>query len=105
MDPTYSEIGFRVKHMMISTVTGHFEHFKSTVETETENFNDSDISFTTQTNSINTKNSDRDASLKSDDFFNAAYPELNFTFNTNLAFKCRIKSASSSLINRYKIEA
>ena len=80
IDPTHSVIGFKVKHMMISTVTGHFEDFNATIETETENFNDSEISFTAQTNSINTKNSDRDAHLKSDDFFNAeAYPELNFT--------------------------
>ena len=79
IDPTHSEIGFKVKHMMISTVTGHFEDFNAIVETENENFNAADISFTAQTNSINTKNSDRDAHLKSDDFFNAEdYPELNF---------------------------
>ncbi|WP_027075662.1 YceI family protein [Maribacter antarcticus] len=80
IDPTHSVIGFKVKHMMISTVTGHFEDFNATIETETENFNDSEISFTAQTNSINTKNSDRDAHLKSDDFFNTeAYPQLNFS--------------------------
>jgi polyisoprenoid-binding protein YceI len=79
IDPTHSEIGFKVKHMMISTVRGHFEDFNATVETENENFNAADINFTAQTNSINTKNSDRDAHLKSDDFFNAeVYPEMTF---------------------------
>jgi len=79
IDTTHSEIGFKVKHMMISTVRGHFKDFNATVETENENFNDAEINFTAQTNSINTKNSDRDAHLKSDDFFNAeAYPEMTF---------------------------
>ncbi|OUR94356.1 hypothetical protein A9Q87_01565 [Flavobacteriales bacterium 34_180_T64] len=79
IDTTHSEIGFKVKHMMISTVRGHFEDFNATVETENEIFNDAEISFTAQTNSINTKNSDRDAHLRSDDFFNTeAFPELSF---------------------------
>jgi polyisoprenoid-binding protein YceI len=65
--------------MMISTVRGHFEDFNATIETEDENFNDADIIFKAQTNSINTKNSDRDTHLKSDDFFNAeTYPEMIF---------------------------
>jgi polyisoprenoid-binding protein YceI len=79
IDTTHSEIGFKVKHMMISTVRGHFEDFNATVETENENFNDADFNFKARTNSINTKNSDRDTHLKSDDFFNAeAYPEMIF---------------------------
>ena len=79
IDTTHSEIGFKVKHMMISTVRGHFEDFNATVETENENFNDAVINFTAQTDSISTKNNDRDAHLRSDDFFNAeAYPELTF---------------------------
>jgi polyisoprenoid-binding protein YceI len=79
IDTTHSEIGFKVKHMMISTVRGHFEDFNATIETEDENFNDADIIFKAQTNSINTKNSDRDTHLKSDDFFNAeTYPEMIF---------------------------
>jgi polyisoprenoid-binding protein YceI len=79
IDTTHSEIGFKVKHMMISTVRGHFEDFNATIETENKNFNDADIIFKAQTNSINTKNSDRDTHLKSDDFFNAeTYPEMIF---------------------------
>jgi polyisoprenoid-binding protein YceI len=65
--------------MMISTVTGHFEDFDASVETEGEDFRDARINFTARIDSINTKNRDRDHHLKSEDFFNAkAYPELTF---------------------------
>ncbi|MCA0959745.1 YceI family protein [Muricauda ruestringensis] len=79
IDNAHSEIAFKVKHMMISTVTGYFEDYSASVETENEDFKGASFSFTAQTDSINTKNSDRDAHLKSDDFFNVeAYPELKF---------------------------
>src|SRR5690606_5669944 len=79
LDTAHSEISFKVKHMMISTVTGHFENFTSTAESDNDDFINADFSFSAKTASINTKNSDRDAHLKSDDFFNAEkYPELQF---------------------------
>lgn len=79
IDPTHSEIAFKVKHMMISTVTGYFDDFEATVETDGDNFNNADIEFSAKTASINTKNKDRDAHLRSDDFFNAEkFPELKF---------------------------
>ncbi len=79
IDPTHSEISLKVKHMMISTVTGYFEDFNASVESESENFVNANFKFTAKTDSINTKNNDRDAHLKSDDFFNAEkYPEMTF---------------------------
>ncbi len=79
IDTAHSEISFKVKHMMISTVTGYFEKIDASIETENENFVNADFNFRAQINSINTKNSDRDNHLKSDDFFNAeAYPEMTF---------------------------
>lgn len=79
IDNTHSEIAFKVRHMMISTVTGYFEDFKATAKTDGENFENAEISFTANTASINTKNEDRDTHLKSDDFFNSEkYPELKF---------------------------
>lgn len=79
IDPTHSEITFKVKHMMISTVTGHFQDFTAGIETETEDFKNASINFSAKIDSINTKNADRDVHLKSDDFFNAAeYPEMTF---------------------------
>ncbi|UII23567.1 YceI family protein [Fulvivirga ligni] len=79
IDPTHSEVSFKVKHMMISTVTGHFESFSGTVETENEQFTDANVEFTIDVDSINTKNADRDGHLKSEDFFAAdQHPKISF---------------------------
>src|SRR5690554_3283850 len=79
LDNTHSEIAFKVKHMMISTVTGHFEDFEASAKTDGENFEDAHFEFAAKTASINTKNEDRDTHLKSDDFFNSeVYPEMKF---------------------------
>lgn len=79
IDSAHSEIAFKVKHMMISTVTGHFEDFTATAQTDGDNFENARLQFTAKTASINTKNKDRDAHLKSDDFFNAEkFPEMTF---------------------------
>ena len=80
IDNTHSEIGFKVKHMMISTVKGHFEEYTASVEAEDDTFSNASFEFAAKIDSINTKNKDRDNHLKSDDFFNAAeYPEMKFT--------------------------
>ncbi|GGW54419.1 polyisoprenoid-binding protein YceI [Winogradskyella epiphytica] len=79
LDNAHSEIAFKVKHMMISTVTGHFEDFEATAKTDGDDFKNADFSFSAKTASINTKNKDRDAHLRSDDFFNAEkFPEMKF---------------------------
>jgi polyisoprenoid-binding protein YceI len=79
IDPTHSEVGFKVKHMMISTVKGHFESFDVNVESEDDNFINADIEVNIEVDSIKTKNADRDAHLKSDDFFNAgSFPKITF---------------------------
>lgn len=79
IDPTHSEITFKVKHLVISTVTGTFKSFDGTLEAENNEFENGQISFEADINSIDTNNSDRDTHLKSDDFFNAAeYPKMIF---------------------------
>ncbi|MCK0125350.1 YceI family protein [Gelidibacter sp. F2691] len=79
LDPTHSEIEFKVKHMMISTVTGSFSDFDATVEAGDDTFKDAQFAFNAKIDSISTKNNDRDTHLKSDDFFNAEkYPQLTF---------------------------
>lgn|SRR5690554_6496093 len=79
LDNTHSEIAFKVKHMMISTVTGHFEDFQATAKTDGDDFNGASLEFSAKTASINTKNKDRDAHLQSDDFFNSEkFPEMKF---------------------------
>jgi polyisoprenoid-binding protein YceI len=83
IDTTHAEVLFKVKHLMISTITGHFDTFDLNVRTASEAFDNPErIVFTAAIDSINTKNKDRDAHLKSADFFNAAeYPELRFQGN------------------------
>lgn len=79
IDTTHSEISFKVKHMMISTVTGHFLDFTATAKTDGDSFENASIEFSAKTASVNTKNADRDAHLKSDDFFNSEkFPEMKF---------------------------
>ncbi len=79
LDTTHSEISFKVKHMMISTVTGHFEDFQATAKTNGDDFNGASLNFSAKTASINTKNKDRDAHLQSDEFFNSEkFPEMTF---------------------------
>lgn len=80
IDPTHSEIQFKVKHLMITTVTGYFKTFDLTVETETEDFATAkNIRFTADIDSIDTNNAQRDTHLKSADFFNAAeHGQLQF---------------------------
>lgn len=76
----HSEISFKVKHMMISTVSGHFDKFSVEVTTGKEDdFSNAEVTVEIQASSVNTKNSDRDNHLKSDDFFNAEkYPLITF---------------------------
>ncbi len=79
IDASHSEITFKVKHLMITNVTGNFTQFNASMESDKEDFSDAVISFDADVNSINTNNEQRDGHLKSDDFFNAAqFPSLNF---------------------------
>jgi polyisoprenoid-binding protein YceI len=80
IDPAHSEIQFKVKHLMITTVTGYFKTFDLEVETETGDFHTAKrIVFTAAIDSINTNNEQRDTHLKSADFFHAEeHPQLRF---------------------------
>jgi polyisoprenoid-binding protein YceI len=79
IDPTHSEINFKVKHLVVSTVTGHFSKFDAAIETSKEDFSDAKINFEADINSISTKNEQRDNHLKSADFFDGAnHPNMTF---------------------------
>jgi polyisoprenoid-binding protein YceI len=79
LDPIHSEIGFKVKHMMITNVSGSFGKFDAHVETEGDDFSTAKIEFTGDLNTLSTGNTDRDNHLKSGDFFDTTqFPELKF---------------------------
>ncbi len=79
IDAAHSDITFKVKHMMITNVSGSFTKFDATMESEAADFSDAKISFEADTDSINTNNEQRDGHLKSDDFFAAEkFPKLSF---------------------------
>lgn len=79
IDQAHSDILFKVKHLMITTVTGQFTSFEGEMESSTEDFSDAKISFSADVNSIDTRNEQRNEHLKNDDFFNAAdFPKILF---------------------------
>jgi polyisoprenoid-binding protein YceI len=79
IDPTHSEVQFKVKHLVISTVTGSFDSYEGNIEVEGDDFENAKATFTADIDSISTNNDDRDQHLKSDDFFDAEeYPQLTF---------------------------
>ena len=79
IDPTHSEIQFKIKHLMITNVTGSFNTFSASVATDNEDFTRATISFTADVDSIDTGNEQRDGHLKSADFFDAEkYPHIKF---------------------------
>jgi polyisoprenoid-binding protein YceI len=79
IDTAHSEVNFKVKHMLVSTVRGNFDKFDATIETSKEDFSDAKIKFEADANTINTNNEQRDNHLKSADFFDAEnYPKMTF---------------------------
>ncbi|MGC8751129.1 YceI family protein [Hydrotalea sp.] len=79
IDAAHSEVAFKVKHLMIASVTGQFKEFDGSMTAEKADFTDASIDFEALVNSITTGNDQRDGHLKSDDFFAAEkYPKLTF---------------------------
>jgi polyisoprenoid-binding protein YceI len=83
IDTAHSEVTFKVRHLVISNVSGKFTSFEGTVEADKDDFSDAKISFSADIESITTGNEQRDGHLKSPDFFDAAnHPKLSFTSTT-----------------------
>lgn len=80
LDPLHSEITFKIKHLMITNVSGNFKKFDVSVETNGEDFTTASINAKIDVDSINTNNEQRDAHLRNADFFEVdKYPEISFT--------------------------
>jgi len=80
LDPTHSEVQFKVKHLVISTVSGAFKSFEGSLETDTEDFQNAKVNVTLDVNSIDTNQEQRDGHLKGAEFFDAEkYPKISFT--------------------------
>ena len=79
IDPLHSEVMFKIKHLVISTVTGSFSKFEGTAITKEDSFENADINFAIDVNSIYTGQEQRDAHLKNGDFFDAeTFPKIIF---------------------------
>lgn len=79
IDPTHSELTFKVKHLMITNVKGEFRKFDATIHSEGDDFSNATVTVTIDADSIDTNNRDRDGHLKSADFFDVEnHKEIGF---------------------------
>ena len=79
VDPSHSEVQFKVRHLVISTVTGSFNNFQGGATTLSNDFNGAEIHFSLDVKSIDTNQPLRDNHLKSSEFFDAEnHPHINF---------------------------
>lgn len=79
LDPKHSELGFKIKHLMITNVSGSIKDFEAEVITSDTDFSTAQINLSAEMGSITTNNEQRDAHLRAADFFEVdKYPELKF---------------------------
>ena len=82
VDPVHSEVQFKIKPLVISTITGSFNNFEGGATSDLNNFENAEIHFSLDVSSIDTKVDLRDAHLRSADFFDAEqFPHITFQSN------------------------
>ncbi len=83
IDPLHSEIAFKIRHLMISNVSGRFTEFDASIYTSGDDFMSAEIDCWIEVASVDTGSADRDAHIRSADFFDAAaHPQIGFRGNT-----------------------
>ena len=83
LDAAHSEIGFKVKHLMLTNVKGEFKTFEASIYTTGDDFMSAEIDFWLDPSSVDTRSADRDGHLKSADFFDVEnHKQINFVANT-----------------------
>lgn len=83
IDPTHSEISFKIRHLMITNVKGSFKEFDAGIYTTGDDFTTAQIDCSINAASVDTNNEDRDKHIKAEDFFDVAnYPKITFTANS-----------------------
>jgi len=79
LDPTHSELGFKIRHLMITNVSGSFTNFEAKATMEDGDLSTASVTLKAAMDSINTNNHQRDAHLRNADFFETEkYPNLEF---------------------------
>ena len=79
IDPTHSDLGFKIRHLMVSNVKGMITDYSGGMKYSMDNMEDAEIRFEAEVKSISTGNSDRDAHLNGEDFFNTErFPKMYF---------------------------
>ncbi len=79
IDPTHSEIGFKIKHLMFSNVSGKFEKYEGTAVSDGDDFSNAKVELELEMSSVSTNDAGRDAHLKNADFFDVEkFPKAKF---------------------------
>ncbi|MDQ6478578.1 YceI family protein [Dyadobacter sp. LHD-138] len=82
VDPVHSDVQFKIKHLVISTITGSFKNFEGGATSDLNDFENAEIHFSLDVDSIDTNQDMRDTHLKSADFFDAGqFPHITFQSN------------------------
>jgi len=80
IDPAHSEIGFKIRHLMITNVKGTFKEYEASIYTTNEDFMSAEVDFWLNPASVNTGDANRDAHVSGPDFFDAeVFKQIHFT--------------------------
>ena len=92
IDPDHSSIEFKIRHLLISQISGAFKIFNGTMITETDDFQTAQISLSIDVYSFDTNNIERDEHIKSKDFLDAdQFPEINFTISASSSVRSGVR--------------